>query len=131
MKLDFKFFFKEKYLPWMLIVVALAVGFTQAFQNCNNYIIFKNSFFHLIHNQDLYKTYPQEYGDIFLYTPAFALFMAPFAYLPHLAGVILWCCINCLCVYFAITMLPFDDHKKRLWLLYLVSFELITSLQNL
>src|ERR1051325_8862154 len=117
------FLFSENAIPYLLLIIALGVAFTQAFQNCNNFIIFKNSFLHLIHNQDLYKPYPQEYGDIFLYTPAFALFMAPFAYLPHLTGVVLWCCLNCFWIYLAITMIPFDDGKKRLWLLYLVSFE--------
>jgi len=131
MKFNLKFFTTEKAIPWILFAIALGVVFTQAFQNCNNFIIFKNSFLHLIHNQDLYKEYPSEYGDIFLYTPAFALFMAPFAYLPHLAGVLLWCILNCLCVYCAVKYLPFEQSQKKIWLLYLATFELITSLQSL
>ncbi len=60
----------------------------------NNYLIFKQSFFHLIEHKDLFAFYPNEYYDLYKYTPTFALLMAPFAYLPNLAGLILWNILN-------------------------------------
>src|ERR1700743_2195907 len=45
----------------------------------NNYIIFKNSFFHLISGKNLYTIYPFEQWDYFKYTPTFSLFMGLFA----------------------------------------------------
>ena len=52
----------------------------------NNYKIFKESYFHLIQNKDLYQLYPAEHFDYFKYSPTFSLLMAPIAYLPDLAG---------------------------------------------
>jgi hypothetical protein len=52
----------------------------------NNYIIFKQSFFHLITRQDLYIHYPQEQYDLFKYPPTFALLFAPFSMLPDFLG---------------------------------------------
>src|SRR6266568_628508 len=48
----------------------------------NNYVVFRNSFWHLIHNQDLYLLYPSEQWDLYKYSPSFALAMLPFAYMP-------------------------------------------------
>lgn len=60
----------------------------------NNYIIFKNSVFHLLQNSDLYKSYPNEHYDLFKYTPTFSLIFAFFAYLPNYLGLILWNTLN-------------------------------------
>jgi hypothetical protein len=62
----------------------------------NNYIIFKQSFFHLIKHQDLYIHFPQEQYDLFKYPPTFALLFAPFSILPDSMGYTLWTAINLL-----------------------------------
>ena len=41
----------------------------------NNYIIFKQSYFHLIENKDLYTLYPNEHWDYYKYSPTFSLLM--------------------------------------------------------
>lgn len=56
----------------------------------NNFIIFRQSFFHLINDQNLYIAYKEEYADLFKYSPAFALLMAPFCLIPISAGLVLW-----------------------------------------
>ncbi|MEM7697365.1 MAG: glycosyltransferase family 87 protein [Verrucomicrobiota bacterium] len=56
--------------------------------NENNIRIFFASVRHLTLEQDLYAPYPVEHADYFLYGPVFCLFVAPFAYLPSLLGVI-------------------------------------------
>jgi hypothetical protein len=65
-----------------------------------------------------------------LYSPTFALLMAPLAYLPIWMELLLWSGLNGLTVYFAVKLLPFDDEKKRVWLVFIILLELITSMQN-
>lgn len=96
----------------------------------NNFIIFIQSFPHLIHHQNLYIPYPKEYGDVFLYSPTFALFMAPFYYLPAWLSLAVWTSINCFAIYFALTMLPGVDSRKRILIFLIIVMELVTSLQN-
>jgi hypothetical protein len=60
----------------------------------NNYVIFKQSFFHLINNQDLYSLYVNEQRDLFKYSPTFSLLFAPLAILPDIIGLILWNALN-------------------------------------
>jgi len=72
------------------------------YSHYNNYIIFKQSFFHLIASQDLYIHYPQEQYDLFKYPPTFALLFAPFSMLPDLLGYSIWTALNLLLPVFAI-----------------------------
>lgn len=60
----------------------------------NNYIIFKNSFLHLINNQNPYALYLNEQWDLYKYSPAFAVFMGLFAFLPNFLGLFLWNSLN-------------------------------------
>jgi len=96
----------------------------------NNYVIFRQSFFHLIHSQNLYALYPNEYWDYYKYSPAFALFMMLFAYLPDLLGLIIWNLLNALTLFFAIRSLPVSDLKIKTGVWWFVLIEMITSLQN-
>ena len=60
----------------------------------NNYVIFKQSFFHLIDHKDLYAPYPDEHWDLYKYSPTFAFFFGIFALLPDSIGVMLWNLLN-------------------------------------
>lgn len=95
----------------------------------NNYMTFKHSFIHLIQNKDLYIEYPDEHWDLYKYSPTFALFMAPFYYLPNLLGLILWDLINSMILYIAIKSLQIDERTKSL-ILWFIAIELLTSIQN-
>ncbi len=96
----------------------------------NNYIIFKNSFFHLINNQDLYKLFPTEQWDLYKYSPAFALFMGGMAYLPDWLGLFLWNFLNAAVLFFALWKCPIIKPTYRVWLYVFIIVEAITSLQN-
>jgi len=96
----------------------------------NNFTIFLQSYPHLIHFQNLYLPYPKEYVDVFLYSPTFALLMAPFCYLPQWLSLGLWTGVNSFAMYFAIAMLPKVDSTKRLVIFIILVMELVTSLQN-
>ncbi len=95
----------------------------------NNYIIFKQSWFHLLAGKDLYIAYPAEHWDLYKYSPAFALFMGSMAYLPDLISLCLWNLLNTLVIYKALRMLPFGERKNSL-ILWFVLVELTTSLQS-
>jgi hypothetical protein len=96
----------------------------------NNFIIFKQSFYHLLQGKDLYALYPSEYWDFYKYSPSFALFMAPFFIFPDLIGLILWNVLNCLVLYFALMKVSGIDRKAKSLLLLFVMIELFTSVQN-
>jgi hypothetical protein len=97
--------------------------------NYNNYVIFKSSFPHLIKGLNLYALHPADHWDLFKYSPSFALFMGLFAYLPDWVGLCMWLILNCLVLYAAICMLPFNAKTKAL-LLWFIAMELLTSMQN-
>lgn len=96
----------------------------------NNYVIFKSSFDHLKAGVDLYVNYPQEYGDLYKYSPTFAWCMAVFDALPDLPGLILWNLLNVLV--FAVGLLGMwkKEEKSALFVLLFIIFELILSTQN-
>ncbi|MEO5645472.1 MAG: glycosyltransferase family 87 protein [Bacteroidia bacterium] len=96
----------------------------------NNYIIFKQSWFHLMENKDLYQPYWKEYWDLYKYSPTFAVFMAPFAILPNAAGLLCWNLLNVLVLFFALWKLPWSANKKRLFALGFVLIELFSSVHN-
>lgn len=95
----------------------------------NNYIIFKQSFFHLLSGKDMYIHYPGEYFDLYKYSPSFAVFMGLFAYLPDFVGLSLWNMLNTIVLCMAIRGLPLGN-KAISYILLFVIIELVTSLQN-
>jgi hypothetical protein len=96
----------------------------------NNYIVFKQSQFHLINGQDLYQPYPDEQWDLYKYSPAFAVFFGVFAYLPDIAGLSLWNLLNSLVLLLSIYFLPGISIRIKGLILLTVLIEHITSLQN-
>ncbi len=95
----------------------------------NNYLIFKQSFWHLVGHQNLYIHYNTEQYDLYKYAPTFALMMAPFAYLPDIIGLSLWNLANALLLWYSIRTLPFSMtmRNKMAWFVLL---EMLTSIQN-
>lgn len=96
----------------------------------NNYVIFKQSFLHLLEGKDLYILHPAEQWDLYKYSPTFALFFGVLAILPDLVGLTLWNVLNAVVLLFAIYFLPqLSTRTKGLILIFMV-IELLTSLQN-
>jgi len=104
-------------------------GSEQKYTAYNNYIIFKNSFFHLLDHKDLYTLYLSEQWDLYKYSPAFAVFFGLFAYMPDAAGLICWNLLNALVFFFAIKALPAPDNKKKSLIILFCFIELLGSLQ--
>ena len=106
------------------------VGEGVALLRYNNYLIFKQSFFHLLEGKDLYVLYPSEHWDLFKYSPTFALLMAPMAMLPDYLGLNLWNALNSAVVFYAIRNLPFREDKIKIMVLWFILQTLLTSMQN-
>ena len=96
----------------------------------NNYVIFKQSHFHLIENKDLYQFFPEEHVDLYKYSPAFALIFGIFARLPDLAGLTLWNLLNVLVLFQAIYFLPKGNLRTKGFILLAITYEMLTSIQN-
>ena len=92
---------------WLL--AGLAIPYTKLLSGkYNNYIIFRHSFAHLINEQNLYATYPGEYGDTFLYGPVSCVLMAPFVVLPEIVGCGLYLLASAVVLFLAIQSLPIE-----------------------
>lgn len=93
----------------------------------NNYLIFKNVFFHTLNEQNLYAEYPNLYFDHNHYGPIFSIIIAPFALLPDAIGIVFWCLLNAIVLIYAITKLPLSKEKNNLLLIICLN-EFITSI---
>jgi hypothetical protein len=100
------------------------------YSHYNNYIIFKQSFFHLIASQDLYIHYPQEQYDLFKYPPTFALLFAPFSMVPDFLGYSVWTALNLLFPVFAIYKLQGVSSRVKAAMSALLLLEGFTSALN-
>src|SRR5580765_8799115 len=132
-----KYFFTGRFLFDKRIAIIIwfglaLAGVLQAFaeNGLNNYFIYKQVFFHSLHQKDLYQPYPSEYDDVNLYGPFFGLVIAPFALLPGKIGPVCWVLANAGFLFWAISKLPLENKWKAL-LLILCSHELMISSASL
>ena len=103
------------------------------YQPLQNFAIFRNSFYHLIHHQNLYARFDFEQWDFYRYSPAFALLFAPFALLPYAIGAVLWNLINAASLYWAVRWVPsLDDRSKMLalWFMFLAMLNSVANAQS-
>ena len=96
----------------------------------NNYIIFKNSFFHLLGQLNLYTQYTNEQYDLFKYTPSFALIFGFFAILPNALGLFIWNLLNVGLPILGFSQLLGLNKKTKPILLLLLMPEMLTSVLN-
>ncbi len=96
-----------------------------------NYLAFRNAFFHLLARQDLYAAFPMEQqADLFKYTPTWALLMAPIAALPYTAGALAWNMLNAAAIFGAVMWLPSVGARARVFVLWFVFLSLVSSMQT-
>jgi len=115
-------------IAWFLLAL-IAVLAELFHDSINNYLIFKNVFWHTIHQQNLYLEYPAEYQDSNHYGVLFSLVIAPFAVLPDWLGVILWVLLNAYVLYVAIKTLPVSE-KSVNTILLISAIEMMTASHN-
>jgi hypothetical protein len=132
---------KSKALLFLYIFIALVVSIqsflfsnkiinSRPYTQYNNYIIFKQSFNHLVAGKDLYVLYPIEQWDLYKYSPTFALFFGVFAGLPDIAGLYFWNLLNAVILFFAIRYIPGLGSQKRNAIIVFILAELVTSMQS-
>jgi len=116
---------------WFLVpFVALVLEAQKENIFINNYLIYKNVFWHTFQEKNLYNIYPAEYFDKNHYGPLFAILIAPFAILPNYIGIMLWGMVNVSILFYAVGKLPITFWGKNIILL-LSLIETLTSTQNL
>ena len=134
-----KRFWQTEAFVWAIYIVAvlgasagkLALGYTEeGYTFYENYRIFRNAFPHLLQGENPYGAFPMEQMDLYKYSPAFALLMAPFAPLPDWLGMPLWNLFNAVLLLTAILRLPGLTPVQRRFIAWFVLIELITSVQN-
>ncbi len=105
-------------LLWFLL--AFIAGLAEVLHHSfNNYLIFRQVFWHTLAQTNLYSPYPAEYADINHYGPVFSVVIAPFAVLPDWLGVIAWNLVNAAVLLLAIKMLPLS--RKNILIILLIS----------
>jgi hypothetical protein len=116
---------------WFLVpFIALTIEAQKENIFINNYLIYKNVFWHTLHQEHLYSLYPNEYFDKNHYGPLFSILIAPFAILPNYIGLMLWGMVNIFILFYAVGKLPITFWGKNIILL-LSLIETLTSTQNL
>lgn len=125
------FFRNYRLIEILYLLAALVISAQRYFLgHYNNFKIFRYSTIHFFQKADLYGPHPDEYYDLFLYSPSFAVLFSPFSYLPLVIGISLWVFFVMAVYYYSIRVLPFE----RKWVLFIFGFtfiELITAVENL
>ena len=113
-----------------LTMIAALLELSRGTDSIGNYLLFKQVFWHTLHEQNLYLKYPGQHNDSNHYGPLFSVLIAPFALLPVPIGCFLWCIGNALILFYAVRRLPFTDKIKNIILL-IGAVELMTSIHSL
>ncbi len=109
-----KDFLRLKKTYFFLIALSIVLSLFTALQaHMNNWLIFKSSFHHLLDGSSLYHLYPNEHHDLYKYSPTFALFMAPLAFLPSWLGACLWNLLGTGLFLLALLKLPLSDSQRK------------------
>ncbi len=115
---------------WFLFpMLACIAEMSRGLGDINNFLIYKQVFWHTIEQKHLYLSYPLEYSDVNHYGPLFSILIAPFALLPVYIGCFLWCLLNVGFLFYAIKQLPLSE-KSIQFILLIGVFELITSVHS-
>jgi hypothetical protein len=131
---DFKIL-KWKFSLATLIWFALAaMGATLkirlGYDKIGNFLIFRNAFWHMVHQTSLYSYYASEKLGSYLYGPSFSIVIAPFSLLTVNAGAFLWSIFNAWILFLSIRKLPVS-YKNQNIILFASSIEMMTSIQNM
>jgi hypothetical protein len=115
------------WLAVYLVIVACASTICIA-RRCNNFLIFRSAFDHLLAGRDMYVAYPREHADLYKYSPTFALLFAPFAVLPFGVALVLWNLLNVVLIFQAIRLaLPAE---QRIVAIQVIGIGLITTVDG-
>jgi len=111
---------------WMIIGVTGMTRFGHGREN--NFLIFKQSYWHVVDQLPLYIHYPKEYFDLFLYGPTFSMVIAPFAVPPTWLGMLLWLIALTLFLYIAIRHNVFTTYQQ-VFIYWFCAHEMLNGIQ--
>ncbi|MBD2699287.1 DUF2029 domain-containing protein [Spirosoma sp. BT702] len=130
------FFFSRRNIIIIWTLLGVLTGVKQYYLGepgsfINNFLLFVNSFKHLMAHQNLFLDYPAETFDSYHYGPIFALLIAPFYWLPTLLSVTIWNVFNSLFLLYAIYELPLTDRQRAVvsWLVLNSSYTCLLNTQ--
>jgi hypothetical protein len=129
--LSLSFLLRKRVIFFIFFITLAAINIPASFtDHMNVYDIFRYSYYHLIHHQDLYPFYPKEYFDQYQYSPSFPVLFAPFAALSYFVGYYLWNNLSMLLVPFLIFRIKNLDENKKAIVCYVALIEMLTCLQG-
>lgn len=111
---------------WILVSLGATLAKMKPSRH-NNFTIFRTAWTHLEQHLPLYVSYPEQYHDLFLYAPPFAVLVAPFALLPEPVAYLAWCLGLAGLLFWAIRALPVSDTARAFIALFTLN-ELVTGL---
>lgn len=113
---------------WALLAVIAAItkGGLDG-EKMNNFLIYRQVFWHFIDLKSLYAYYPEEYHDHNLYGPFFSIIIAPFAVMPKFIGILTWLLALGATLYAAIMKLPLAK-GARIFIYWYVSNEVLGAM---
>lgn len=133
---------KYEIISAFLVALAVVVATTQTlldpnpfiynnipYSSYNNFLIFRQSFFHLADGLDLYARYAAEHADFFKYSPTFALFMGLFWPLSPQVGLFVWNLLGAVLIFLGLRSLITGAGARLICVLLLIP-ELHTSALN-
>lgn len=116
--------FRTLFGLWMLLPV---VAWIVKLHHCNNYFIYRGSFWNAARGWNIYMLNPAEYEDCHHYGPFFSLLFAPFAIGPYWVGLLLWGIALSMFLYWAIRSSTFTK-PQQLFILWFCANELLNAL---
>ena len=111
---------------WMIVAVTGMTRFGHGREN--NFLIFKQVYWHVVERLPLYIGYPAEYFDLNHYGPTFSLVIAPFAIPPTWLGMLLWLVALTLFLYVAIRHNAFTRYQQ-VFIYWFCIHELLNGIQ--
>ena len=95
---------------------------------CNNFLIFRSAYDHLLRGTDLYVLHPADHADLFKYSPTFALAFAPFRALPYGPALLAWNLFNVLAIYAGLRLILAPEERLRA--VQLTALGIVTTLDG-
>ena len=123
-----RFLSDPRTLFWVWMIIAVTGMTRYGHGRENNYQIFKQVFWHVIHQLPLFVHYPAEYFDLNHYGPVFSLVIAPFAVLPTWIGMLLWLVALTLLLFFAVRRNVFTEYQQ-IFIYWFCAHELLNGVQ--
>lgn len=115
-------------LLWIWVIIAIT-GMTRfGHGRENNFLIYKQVFWHVVDQLPLFAPYPSEYFDVNHYGPVFSLVIAPFAVMPTWMGMLFWLVVLTLCLYLSVRHNLFTSFQQ-LFIYWFCIHELLNGVQ--